>query len=143
MIGPSGEAAIQDTSLDLPTEPLHQYSNEELVAIYEIEETVEWIQTHQYRVIGLQFPDHLLPISVRIFKLLRSRLPISENGQLGQLGENEKTVEIYLLADTTYGSCCVDCLAAQHVAAEAIVHYGPACLTTYVCGWDFRNRWIV
>ncbi|EGG10634.1 uncharacterized protein MELLADRAFT_33611 [Melampsora larici-populina 98AG31] len=121
LIGPSGEAAIHDTSIELSEEPLENYSDEELIEIYEINETVNWIKTNDYHIIGLQFPDHLLPISVRIFKLLRSRLPASND---------DKAVEIYLMADTTYGSCCVDCLAAQHVAAQAIVHYGPACLTT-------------
>ncbi|KAG0141713.1 hypothetical protein CROQUDRAFT_68001 [Cronartium quercuum f. sp. fusiforme G11] len=122
LIGPSGEAAIHDNSLELPVEPMRQYSDEELISTYQIMETANWIQFNQYHIIGLQFPDFLLPISVRIFKLLRSRLPASEDA--------EKTFELYLMADTTYGSCCVDCLAAQHVAAEAIVHYGPACLTT-------------
>lgn len=135
LIGPSGEAAIHNTSIEISEEPLQNYSDQELIEIYEINETVNWIKTNDYHIIGLQFPDHLLPISVRIFKLLRSRLPASNDGQLGQLGKNDKTekvvpVEIYLMADTTYGSCCVDCLAAQHVAAEAIIHYGPACLTT-------------
>lgn len=27
------------------------------------------------------------------------------------------------------GSCCVDEVAAEHVGAEAVVHYGPACLS--------------
>ncbi|KAH9814808.1 putative diphthamide synthesis protein-domain-containing protein [Melampsora americana] len=132
-IGPSGESAIHDNSIEISEEPFKNYSDKELIEIYQINETVKWIETNDYHIIGLQFPDHLLPISVRIFKLLRSSLPASSVGQLGQLGNNEKTdhsVEIYLMADTTYGSCCVDCLAAQHVAAQAIVHYGPACLTT-------------
>ncbi|XP_026518760.1 2-(3-amino-3-carboxypropyl)histidine synthase subunit 2, partial [Terrapene carolina triunguis] len=34
-------------------------------------------------------------------------------------------------ADTlpSSGSCCVDEVAAEHVGAEAVVHYGPACLS--------------
>uniref|UniRef100_A0A8B9PQ55 2-(3-amino-3-carboxypropyl)histidine synthase subunit 2 n=1 Tax=Apteryx owenii TaxID=8824 RepID=A0A8B9PQ55_APTOW len=40
--------------------------------------------------------------------------------------------EMYILGDTTYGSCCVDEVAAEHVGAEALVHYGPACLSP--CG---------
>lgn len=27
------------------------------------------------------------------------------------------------------GSCCVDEVAAEHVGAEAVLHYGPACLS--------------
>lgn len=64
--------------------------------------------------------------------------------------------EIYVLADTTYGSyaltpsiplrgkkadhscfgdgsrCCVDEVAAQHVDADLIIHYGHACLSPFV-----------
>lgn len=29
----------------------------------------------------------------------------------------------------TLGSCCVDEVAAEHVAADCIVHYGSACLS--------------
>lgn len=35
----------------------------------------------------------------------------------------------YVLADTSYGKCCVDEVASQHVSADALIHYGPACLS--------------
>ena len=35
----------------------------------------------------------------------------------------------YVLGDTSYGKCCVDEVASQHVLADAMVHYGPACLS--------------
>jgi diphthamide biosynthesis enzyme Dph1/Dph2-like protein len=38
-----------------------------------------------------------------------------------------------ILADTSYNPCCVDEIAAAHWEADAIIHYGPACLTLYVC----------
>ena len=33
------------------------------------------------------------------------------------------------MADTSYGSCCVDEVAAEHVGADGIVHIGRACLS--------------
>ncbi len=36
---------------------------------------------------------------------------------------------MYVLADTTYGSCCVDEVAAAHVDAQCVVHFGHACLS--------------
>lgn len=36
--------------------------------------------------------------------------------------------EVYVLGDTSYSSCCVDEIAAQHVDADFIIHYGNACL---------------
>jgi len=32
------------------------------------------------------------------------------------------------LGDTTCGSCCVDEIAAQHINADGIIHFGHACL---------------
>lgn len=53
--------------------------------------------------------------SVPIYRLLKSKA-----------GEGH---DIYVLADTSYGSCCVDEVAAQHIDADLIVHYGHACLS--------------
>ncbi|EER42603.1 diphthamide biosynthesis protein [Histoplasma capsulatum H143] len=36
---------------------------------------------------------------------------------------------LYILADTSYGTCCVDEVAAEHVNADVVVHYGRACLS--------------
>ncbi|KAF8966760.1 putative diphthamide synthesis protein-domain-containing protein [Flammula alnicola] len=53
-----------------------------------------------------------------------SQLPPNAN-----VKEDERDPELYVLADTSYGSCCVDEVAAQHVNADALVHYGHACMT--------------
>lgn len=36
--------------------------------------------------------------------------------------------KVYILGDTTCGSCCVDIITAQHVNADGIIHFGQACL---------------
>ncbi|EGE82419.1 diphthamide biosynthesis protein Dph2 [Blastomyces dermatitidis ATCC 18188] len=36
---------------------------------------------------------------------------------------------LYILADTSYGTCCVDEVAAEHINADVVVHYGRACLS--------------
>lgn len=33
------------------------------------------------------------------------------------------------MADTSYGSCCVDEIAASHVASDCVIHFGHACLS--------------
>src|SRR5436190_8118718 len=43
--------------------------------------------------------------------------------------EKEKTSKLYILADTSYGACCIDEVAAEHVDADVVVHYGRACLS--------------
>lgn len=68
--------------------------------------------------IALQFPDELLFLAPRtsyaLQTLLQSAVPIPS---------------FYILGDTSYGSCCVDCVAASHVEADLIVHVGRACLS--------------
>ncbi|KAF8804169.1 diphthamide biosynthesis protein [Phlegmacium glaucopus] len=92
---------------------------------YEIQRTVDEIIKGDYKRIALQFPDELLHDSVPIYRHLKSHL-----------GDGR---ELYVLADTSYGrhafaflarlSCCVDEVAAQHVDADAMVHYGHACMS--------------
>lgn len=35
---------------------------------------------------------------------------------------------LWILADTSYSACCVDEVAAEHVNADLVVHFGDACL---------------
>ncbi|KAI5104089.1 2-(3-amino-3-carboxypropyl)histidine synthase subunit 2 [Silurus meridionalis] len=63
--------------------------------------------------VALQFPDELLVDCVAVSAAL----------------EKETNAKTYILGDTTYGSCCVDEVAAEHVGADCIVHYGRSCLS--------------
>ncbi|KAM0726913.1 2-(3-amino-3-carboxypropyl)histidine synthase subunit 2 [Formica fusca] len=79
---------------------------------YDIEKCVQWIQTNTLKQVCLQFPDSLLLDSIEVaLHLERS---------IGQ--------KVYILGDTTCGSCCVDEIAAQHINADGIIHFGHACL---------------
>uniref|UniRef100_A0A663EHG6 Diphthamide biosynthesis 2 n=1 Tax=Aquila chrysaetos chrysaetos TaxID=223781 RepID=A0A663EHG6_AQUCH len=66
--------------------------------------------------VALQFPDELLADAAAVAARM----------------EAATGAEMYVLGDTTYGSCCVDEVAAEHAGAEAVLHYGPACLSP--CG---------
>ncbi|KAF9171445.1 Diphthamide biosynthesis protein 2 [Mortierella sp. AD011] len=79
--------------------------------IYEIDRTVKVIKERGYKRIALQFPDDLLP----------------DSGLVAQLIREQTGSSVYILADTSYGSCCVDEVAAQHISADAIIHYGRSC----------------
>ncbi|KAH9016449.1 diphthamide biosynthesis protein [Lactarius pseudohatsudake] len=92
-----------------------QLAAEELRDYYELEWTANEIVSNNYKRVALQFPDELLRDSVPIFHSLKRAV-----------GANS---ELYVLADTSYGSCCVDEVAAQHVDADAVVHYGHACMS--------------
>ncbi|KAG1744907.1 putative diphthamide synthesis protein-domain-containing protein [Suillus paluster] len=112
----SGEDAITRTielNIDASTES--DIAPSDFLEIYAIERTVTAIVEGNFKRTALQFPDELLCHSVPIYRLLKSKA-----------GEGH---DIYVLADTSYGSCCVDEVAAQHVDADLIVHYGHACLS--------------
>ncbi|CAL1680558.1 unnamed protein product [Lasius platythorax] len=81
-------------------------------SVYDIEKCARWIQTNALKQVCLQFPDSLLPESVEIALHLEK--------SIGQ--------KVYILGDTTCGSCCVDEIAAQHINADGIIHFGHACL---------------
>ncbi|XP_035393528.1 2-(3-amino-3-carboxypropyl)histidine synthase subunit 2 [Cygnus atratus] len=80
---------------------------------YETGRAAAFVREGGFRKVALQFPDELLPDAAAVAARL----------------EAESGAEVSVLGDTTYGSCCVDEVAAEHVGAEAVVHYGPACLS--------------
>lgn len=112
----SGEDAITRTiELNIDSSNAQNIAPSDFLEIYEIERTVAAIVEGNFKRIALQFPDELLCHSVPIYRLLKNKA-----------GEGH---DVYVLADTSYGSCCVDEVAAQHVDADLIVHYGHACLS--------------
>jgi len=83
---------------------------------FEIEKVAEWIRTNAYQRVALQLPDHLLKFAVKIVRVVEEKV-----------GSDQ--LRIFVLGDTSYGSCCVDEVAAKHGLASAVVHFGPSCLS--------------
>ena len=86
--------------------------------------------------IALQFPDELLPDADEVSWAIEEGIQQCYNQEISMLErENNSKSEIFLsplvfvLGDTTYGSCCIDEVAALHLNADLIVHYGYACLS--------------
>lgn len=105
---------------------------------YEIERTAAEIWEGGWKTVALQFPDDMLPEAPRVFDALSTRLrppSVTQNRRensptdLTDNNNRQSEVKLYILADTSYGSCCVDELAAEHVQADVVVHYGRACLS--------------
>ncbi|MCJ1373920.1 Diphthamide biosynthesis protein 2 [Loxospora ochrophaea] len=120
----------------------HARTNEDLIRIYEIERTIKKINEDGWRCVALQFPDEMLPDAPRVFALLengmKQRAKVSSSprktlsGQERTLNGQDETLSktrLYILGDTSYGACCVDEIAAEHVEADVVVHYGRACLS--------------
>lgn len=81
----------------------------------------------------MQFPDPLLREAPEVLWTLQARLrkltsgSAQEGREVGGVEEGSATATpplIFVTGDTSYGSCCVDEVSAQHLKADAIVHYG-------------------
>ncbi|RMZ79145.1 hypothetical protein DV738_g3512, partial [Chaetothyriales sp. CBS 135597] len=124
-------------------------SDDQLEVRYEISRTVREIKANKWRRVALQFPDEMLVHSARVYQLLARGLgpaahsagtrtlddavsSLSLNGSEHEPEHGSEpctAVKLTILADTSYGSCCVDEIAAEHVDADAVVHYGRSCLS--------------
>ncbi|GFO39956.1 2-(3-amino-3-carboxypropyl)histidine synthase subunit 2 [Plakobranchus ocellatus] len=89
-------------------------SLDDLVDVYEVKRCVSWIQQGYFLRVALQFPDTLLVDAPAVAARIQQCL---------------SDVSIFILGDTSYGSCCVDEVAAQHYKADCVIHFGRACLS--------------
>ncbi|XP_028129062.1 2-(3-amino-3-carboxypropyl)histidine synthase subunit 2 [Diabrotica virgifera virgifera] len=95
--------------------PLIETKADDIDEVYEIKRCAEWIQSNGFKKVCLQFPDYLLQDASEVVLKLESIV-------------NET---IYLLGDTVYESCCIDFIAAAHINADAIIHFGPVCFSKF------------
>ncbi|KAI5965639.1 DPH2 [Candida pseudojiufengensis] len=86
---------------------------EKITEYYSIEELIKVLKNSKYEKITLQFPDELICDSATIVHILQEQLP---------------NLKFWILADTSYSSCCVDEVAAEHVNSDLVIHFGDACL---------------
>ncbi|KAG5104068.1 hypothetical protein JHK82_041038 [Glycine max] len=83
---------------------------------YDIAASANFIHTHNFIKVALQFPDNLLKHSTRVVTALRNTLQSTEVG-------------LFVMADTAYGSCCIDEVGASHINADCVIHYGHTCFS--------------
>ena len=144
---------LNDTSDVMLSTQDQALSDEQIQTRYEITRTIEEIKKNRWCRIALQFPDEMLSHSVRVYQMLArglrspatkppaagiSKTPAPELDDVRSvqhnlselsLDQDSGPIKLTILADTSYGSCCVDEIAAEHIDADAIVHYGRACLS--------------
>ncbi|KAJ1834193.1 Diphthamide biosynthesis protein 2, partial [Coemansia sp. RSA 2703] len=89
-------------------------SAEAAQSVYEVDRTAQEIIAGGYQRVALQFPDTHLPNATLVSQLLR---------------DQGVSAQLFILADTSAGSCCVDEVAAAHYSADLVVHYGSTCLS--------------
>ncbi|CCJ30002.1 unnamed protein product [Pneumocystis jirovecii] len=91
----------------------HKNNNISFDEVYEIADTQEFILRGKFQRVALQFPDELLGDASEVSVRLSRDVPAA----------------FFILGDTSYGSCCVDEITAEHVNADCLIHYGHACLS--------------
>lgn len=124
-------------------------SDNDVRHVYEIDRTAKEIRTGGWRRVALQFPDGMLTDAPRVFQFLQQALkclPSKLEETIAVVEDVAKAVQeldiakqsitkqqsedrLFILADTSYGACCVDEIAAEHVDAEVVIHYGRSCLS--------------
>lgn len=138
---------FEDPAPALITPKSQRPGDDELHGVYEISRTAREIRAGGWKRIALQFPDAMLCDAPRVFEGIENELKhldesISQSaddtleslGKLKLAGEQPKLPpssreKLFILADTSYGACCVDEIAAEHVDADVVVHYGRSCLS--------------
>ena len=78
----------------------------------EVAATAAAIRRGGFRRVALQFPDALLAHSQHAVQGLRDAL-------------QDEAIDVFVLGDTAFDGYQVDFVAAQHLHADFIVHYGP------------------
>ncbi|KAL8773192.1 MAG: hypothetical protein Q9209_001868 [Squamulea sp. 1 TL-2023] len=126
--------------------PQSHRSSVEIQSRYEIERTAAEIKHGGWTRIALQFPDNMLPDAPAVFESLSQHLAVEQKSpkntsisldkdspyateDLANIIPKSMPPKLFILADTSYGACCVDEIAAEHVDADLVVHYGRACLS--------------
>lgn len=87
----------------------------EIDRFYQLDALADYVASQGFNKVTLQFPDDLICDSLTIVQRLQRRQP---------------DIAFWVLADTSYLPCCIDEVAAEHVHADVVVHFGNACLNT-------------
>lgn len=144
---------FEDPTPTVDTSCLPRLSDEQIALTYEVERTVKEIREGRWKRIAMQFPDHMLADSPRVYEQLSRGLRKARKAQYGaqksgspngMAGEKDLSAKLtapvteegketeerlFILGDTSYGACCVDEVAAEHVNSDVVVHYGRSCLS--------------
>eukprot|EP01132_Coremiostelium_polycephalum_P007458 gene7458-9164_t len=83
---------------------------------FEIKESIKVIKEYGFKKVALQIPDHLLWASSQITTTIQQEI-------------QQDDFKVFILGDTSYGSCCVDEVTSSHLRADFIIHYGHSCLS--------------
>jgi len=79
---------------------------------FEIPKTIWRVKTLQAKRVALQLPEGLTMFATTLADII----------------EKHTGAETVIMADVTYGACCVDDFSARALGCDLMVHYGHSCL---------------
>ena len=136
---------IQNREISLDSGWAHRPADVSLDDFYETARTVSTILEARAVRVALQFPDVLLPDAPDVVWRLQCLLDEGRSGGAGDCAtsgdrgnkeeqevggeDDEGDVLLFVLGDTSHGESSVDHVAAQHLDAQLLVHYGRAALS--------------
>lgn len=113
------EARRRNTAYQIPDHILHNPTLNHLIATwlpanynFEVHKTIWNITKGGYKRVALQLPEGLQRYAMQLCDLIST------------FAECQCTV----MAEQTYGACCVDDMQAERLGCDYIVHYGHSCL---------------
>ncbi|KAG0645427.1 S-adenosyl-L-methionine:L-histidine 3-amino-3-carboxypropyltransferase 2 [Hyphodiscus hymeniophilus] len=99
------------------------------VRVFEgLEKQLKLIGSNEDTAVVNQLKGESLETSFNHVSMITPGIRDGEQAQTRDEERNEKH-RLSILADTSYGACCVDEIASEHVDAEVVVHYGRSCLS--------------
>jgi 2-(3-amino-3-carboxypropyl)histidine synthase len=78
------------------------------------------------KLVALQFPEGLLMYSLVISDIFERFANTKVSRSVGP--PNSLTPQVIVMADVTYGACCIDDFTAKKIGADLLIHYGHSCL---------------
>lgn len=79
---------------------------------FEIPKTIWRVKTLEAKRVALQLPEGLTMFATTLADII----------------EKHTEAEVVIMADVTYGACCVDDFSARALGCDLMVHYGHSCL---------------
>ncbi len=88
----------------------------------------EALRAGGFRDVALQLPDEALAQAADMCAQLRAAFETTTT-TAAAVSATPPPPRLFVLGDTSYGACCVDEIAAAHLAADVVVHFGRSCLS--------------
>ena len=121
------QVSLSETQPDQVCPDVYKLSDLPSNYSFEIHKTIYALRRDKIQCVALQMPEGLMIYGPVIADILEEHTyPETPDEQWKGM-----TLEPLLLADVTYGACCIDDFTAKEMGAEMIVHYGHSCLSEY------------